>query len=122
MGFAGAPSLVFAQAQFRLGEIYDRGKVVPKNYIEAAKWHRKAAEQGEVWAQVRLGFMYKLGEGVPQDYVRAYAWWNFAATQGKKAAFAAESRDELQSSMTAEQIARAQELSATIFNRINQSK
>ena len=86
--------------------MYVGGKVVPKNYLEAAKWLRKAAEQGEVLAQLNLGNMYALGHSVPKDYVRAYAWLNFAATQGEaEGEMAAKARDELQSSMTAEQIA-----------------
>ena len=127
-------ALGFARAQCKLGSMYESGEVVPKNYMEAAKWYRKAAGQGKVWwevrySQYRLGFMYMLGQGVPKDYVRAYAWWNFAATQGETdtssppfAESAAEARDELEASMTAEQIARAQELSATIFSRINPSE
>ena len=122
--------LGFSEAQYNLGRMYDIGKVVPKNYIEASKWYRKAAEQGEILAQVRLGGMYKLGQGVPQDYIRAYSWLNISASQGEGnssryvhvAETAAEMRDELESRMPAEQIARAQELSATLLERIKQSR
>jgi len=33
-------------AQFNLGVMYFKGEGVLKNYKEAAKWYRKAAEQG----------------------------------------------------------------------------
>jgi len=35
-----------ANAQFFLGYMYKDGKGVPQNHAEAAKWFRKAAEQG----------------------------------------------------------------------------
>ena len=63
--------------------------------------------------------MYANGWGVPEDYVLAYAWLNLAAAQGDKGS--AEAKDMLRPKMTTDQIARAQKLSATLFNRINQS-
>ena len=71
-------------------------------------------------AQFNLGVMYANGEGVLEDYVLAYAWWNLAAARGHKKAD--EAKDTLRLRMTADQIARAQKLSATIFDRINQSR
>ena len=35
-----------AESRFKLGEMYDRGFVVPKNAAESFKWYRKAAEHG----------------------------------------------------------------------------
>ena len=61
--------------------------------------------------------MYSEGRGVPRDYVLAYAWLNLAGAQGIE--WARENRDNIRARMTAEQIARAQELSATLFDRIN---
>ena len=52
--------------------------------------------------------------------MRAYAWLNLAAAQGDKSAVKA--KEDLRLRMTAEQIAQAQELSATFFDRINQSR
>ena len=34
-----------AQAQFNLGRCYSDGRGVDKDYAEAIKWHRKAADQ-----------------------------------------------------------------------------
>jgi TPR repeat protein len=56
-------------------EAYARG-----DFVEAAKWFRKSADQGNATAQDSLGVMHVNGEGVPQDYVRAYAWFNIAET------------------------------------------
>ena len=39
-----------------------------KDYSEAEKWYRKAAEQGFARAQDNLGWMYYKGYGVQQNY------------------------------------------------------
>jgi len=44
---------------------------VPRNYEEAAKWYRVAADQGDYSAQKELCQMYVAGRGVPQDYEEA---------------------------------------------------
>src|SRR5262245_31374536 len=41
-------------AQSNLGHRYDEGKGVPKDYAEAVRWYRKAADQGEPTAQNNL--------------------------------------------------------------------
>lgn len=35
-----------AEGQSNLGILYDLGQGVKQDYVEAAKWYRKAAEQG----------------------------------------------------------------------------
>ncbi len=45
-----------AKAQTLLGDImYGNGEGVDKDYVEAVKWYRKAADQGHAGAQVNLG-------------------------------------------------------------------
>ena len=55
---------------------------VLQDSTEAAKWYRKAAEQGFVLAQNKLGGMYHRGDGVPQDEKEAVKWYRKAAEQG----------------------------------------
>ena len=50
--------------------------------IEAAKWIRKAAEQGLAQAELNLGKAYILGSGVPKDYAEGFRWIYKAADQG----------------------------------------
>ena len=57
-----------------------------KDYEEAAKWLRKAAEQGYVHGQFFLGQMYAKGLGVEQNFKEAVKWWKKAADQGDAAA------------------------------------
>ena len=73
-----------ADAQFRLGVMYDIGQGVPQDEAKAAAWYKKAAEQGDADAQLNLGLMYDNGRGVPQDEVRAVAWYRKAAEQGNE--------------------------------------
>ncbi|HUX30541.1 MAG TPA: DUF2628 domain-containing protein [Thiobacillus sp.] len=70
------------EAQHRLGVIYAKGQGVPQDYAEAAKWYRKAADQGLAKAQSNLGRCYIFGQGVPQDYAEAAKWFRKAAEQG----------------------------------------
>jgi TPR repeat protein len=62
--------------------MYDNGEGVPQDSSEAAKWYRKAAEQGFINAQSALGYLYKNGRGVRQDYVAASTWYRKAADHG----------------------------------------
>jgi uncharacterized protein len=55
---------------------------VPKNYAEAVKWYRKAADQGFALAQYHLGRMYYIGNGVPKNDAEAVRWFRLAADQG----------------------------------------
>jgi TPR repeat protein len=69
-------------AQYKLGISYTQGQGVRQDYAEAARWYRKAAEQGYAKAQFNLGFMYHEGLGVARDYVEAIRWVRRAADQG----------------------------------------
>jgi len=54
---------------------------VPKDYDEAAKWFRKAAELGNPTAQSQLGSCYFHGLGVSQDTDEGVKWFRKAAEQ-----------------------------------------
>jgi hypothetical protein len=71
-----------ADAEYRLGRIYDHGMGVPPDPSEAARWYGKAAEQGHARAENGLGFLYSHGRGVPQDSAQAVLWYRKAAEQG----------------------------------------
>lgn len=76
-----------AEAQYKVGLMYDNGKGVPQNYfpqryVEAAKWYRKAADQGNANAQSKLGLMYANGVGVLKDEAESAKWYRQAADQG----------------------------------------
>ena len=50
--------------------------------MQAVKWYKAAAEQGDADAQFYLGNMYYKGQGVKQDYAQAVKWHKAAAKQG----------------------------------------
>jgi len=106
-----------ATAQLNLGIMYNEGRGMPENDTEAVKWYRKAAEQGHAKAQYSLGVMYATGQGVPENYIQAYAWVNLSAAQDEKRAL--ELKEDLRVLMTPPQIAEAQKLSHTLYERIH---
>jgi TPR repeat protein len=55
---------------------------LPKDYVEAAKWFLKAAEQRNAEAQYCLGLMYLRGVGLVMDNVEAAKWIHMAGAQG----------------------------------------
>ena len=71
-----------AEAQCALARCFAYGLGIPKNYVESAKWYRKAAEQGHSEAQRKLGLEYEGGRGVRQDHAEAVKWYFRAAEQG----------------------------------------
>lgn len=76
-----------AEAQYVLALVYEEGLSedgfeVSKDFQEAVRWYRSAAEQGKVEAQEKLGEMYYKGHGVSQDYSESFRWTHLAAEQG----------------------------------------
>jgi TPR repeat protein len=53
-----------------------------KQSLKAAKWYRKAANQGEAKSQFTLGMIYEKGKGVKKDVAEAAKWYGKAAKQG----------------------------------------
>ena len=64
-------------AQFDIGSAYD---LVFKNYTEAERWYRKAAEKGHTAAQNNLGNIYRKED----NYQEALKWYRKAASKDGK--------------------------------------
>jgi TPR repeat protein len=88
--------------------MYAQGQGVPQDHAEAAKWFRRAAEQGLVDAQYRVGLGYYQGHGVPKNIVQAYMWWTLAGLKGHRKAD--DHRERAARHMTATQILEAMKL------------
>ncbi len=71
-----------ADAQFLLGDCYYKGRGIPQNYQEAAKWFRKAADQMNADAQYYLGVCYANGQGVEKNPQAAAEWIRRASDHG----------------------------------------
>jgi TPR repeat protein len=75
-----------ATAQYKFAHLYETGKSIEQNWLQAVEWYRKAAEQGLDRAQLKLARLYSKGEGVTQDFVQAAYWIRQAAEQSNAAA------------------------------------
>lgn len=76
----GSPNM-----QYGLARMYSLGAEaigVARNDEQAAKWYRRAADQGHGKAQFELGQAYAEGRGVKQDRETALQWYRRAADQG----------------------------------------
>jgi TPR repeat protein len=82
------------------------------NYEDGLRWMIRTAEKGNSNAQANLGLIYDKGKNDP---VTAYMWYSIAAARGNW-----EARDRLQqvnARMTAPQIAQAQRLATSWWDR-----
>ena len=75
-----------AQAQLVLGTLYQHGRGVQQNNMEALKWIERSAEQGNRIAQYNLGVIYFEGKIVARDNDEGYKWIKRAADGGHKKA------------------------------------
>src|SRR5580700_5507203 len=70
-----------ATAQKHLGDLYAQGQCVSQDYVQAASWYRRSAEQENAEAQLELGMFLLEGKEVPQDAGEAAKWFRRAAEQ-----------------------------------------
>lgn len=64
-----------ARAQSLLAVLYEHCKH-PANYIQALKWARRAADQGNFTGQLATARFYREGKGgIPMDYLQADMWY-----------------------------------------------
>jgi hypothetical protein len=75
-------------AQYAVAECHFHGRGVPRNYLKAATWYRRAAApssndpRGCADAQYSLAVCFEQGKGVKRDMREATAWYVRAAEQG----------------------------------------
>ena len=70
------------EAQFQMGEHYQTGNSVVKDYEEAVKWYVKAAENGHLKSQCLLGDNYWHAKWGRKNLELAVQWYRKAAMQG----------------------------------------
>lgn len=74
-------------AQYHLALMFDTGRGVPLNPIEAEKWYKLAAEQGHANACYFLARMYSIEtSGIAKNDTEALKWYKKAADLGHKSA------------------------------------
>lgn len=68
--------------QFALGVVCAADKESARDYEQAVRWYRKAAEQGHALAQFNLGIMLSSGQGMSPDTTAALNWTRLSAEGG----------------------------------------
>jgi len=71
-----------AAAAELLGRLYEQGSGVPRDLATAARWWRKAAEEGDARAQLELGLALLKGEGATADSAAGLEWLRRSADGG----------------------------------------
>ena len=74
---------------FTIAFNYELGRGVKRDYIQAMRWYRKAADKGDTSAMLKIGGLYENGLGVKQDHIEAMRWYRKAADKGDADAKAA---------------------------------
>jgi len=99
-----------ANAQARLGFMYEHGLGLPQDYGLAVYWYTCGAAQGYPTAQYLLGLMYDKGLGVVRSDVLAYMWLNLAAAHAppRTRKYYSRIRDAVAAKLSPAQIAEAQ--------------
>jgi uncharacterized protein len=83
-----------ATAQNTLGEKFASGEGMTRNSVEAVKWFRRAAEQGDAEAQFNLGnlchpaSLANYAPEIAEARVESYMWFSIAAANGHSGAAA----------------------------------
>jgi len=86
--FQKAVALGHKWATTQLGHCYNHGNGVAQNDVEALKWYREGASNGDSLAKAWVANFYKRGRGgVPEDHVEAYRWYKEAAEQGNSSGY-----------------------------------
>jgi len=109
-----------AQAQARLGFMYEHGLGIPQDYTFAVQWYLRGAENGNATAQYLLGLMFDKGHGVYRSDVIAYKWLNLAASHATPdvRGYYLQIRDSVAIKLTPAQLAEAQWMSSNFVARL----
>lgn len=71
------------EAQFQVGLLFEKGEQVSRDYAEAEKWYRKAAEQGHPDAMLYLAMLYFNGNDIiNKDFKEVEKWYRRSALKG----------------------------------------
>ncbi len=71
-----------AQAQYKLGLMYELGMGIEKDLNQAFAWYQKSADQANAKAQYNLGIFYALAKGVEKDIEQSKYWIRAANKNG----------------------------------------
>lgn len=99
-----------ANAMVALGRLSKSGVGVLQNYALSLEWIKAAADKGNPDGMLELGRLYRDGVAVDRDMAQAYIWLNRAAAMQNRTA--AQERDVIARTFTAEELKEAQSRSS----------
>jgi TPR repeat protein len=108
-----------SNGQYVLGELYENGGGVLRDYKAAIKWYKKAANDGYTTAKFNLALLYVKGKGTPVDNVRGHMWFNIVTALLDKNAggdIARGNLDQTEKFMTSSQVETALQLAREWMN------
>ncbi len=70
------------EAEFRVGEMREKGWGAAPSFADAQRWYEMSAKGGDPEAANGLAQLYEEGYGVDKDLKRAAQWYKQAAEQG----------------------------------------
>ena len=76
-GISYPQNKIYSDAQNNLGKLYQIGEGIPQNYLEALKWFRLSAEQGNLMVNINLGYMYDYGLVVSKIILKQSSGTNY---------------------------------------------
>ncbi|MFY8032746.1 MAG: peptidoglycan-binding protein, partial [Devosia sp.] len=91
-------------AMHNLAALYAGGELGKQQFDSAAEWFEQAANRGMKDSQFNLGMLYARGLGVKQDMLASFKWFSLAAGKGDKDA--AQARDDIARSLSADDASR----------------
>ena len=71
----------------KLGNCFQSGIGVTRNFKRAVEWYTKASDQGSAYAQNILGDLYRFGFGITYNFKRAVELYTKASEQGNIEAY-----------------------------------
>ncbi len=89
------------KAMLDLGNMYEHGQGVDRNFGKAYEWYKKAADKGLPSGTYNVGVCHQIGMGVPTDLTAAFNFFKKSADQGLPIGMAMTSEMYLQGMGTA---------------------
>ncbi len=90
--------------------MHEDGQGGERDFAEAARWYRRAADRGNAAGQLSLARLYDRGQGIEADKIAAFRWYRLAASEEGVFRYPARTKAEkVGKALSEEEKARAEE-------------
>ncbi|MSO71291.1 MAG: sel1 repeat family protein [Alphaproteobacteria bacterium] len=104
----------------RLGQMFERGSIIARDYALARDWYERAAAAGSASAAWSLGDMYIDSRGVTRDNFLSYKWFYLCGLleqKGEKRNEALRAAEDVGLSLSRDQVAEARRQALALRNK-----